>query len=76
MYVFPITGINYYWVMIMLKNIKWALKNLIIGLVLIYVVNFFGVDFNINIPINIITILVVGFLRIPGLITLLVLAKI
>jgi inhibitor of the pro-sigma K processing machinery len=59
----------------MLKNIKWALKNLIIGLVLIYVVNLFGVDFNLNIPINIITILIVGFLRVPGLVILLILSK-
>jgi len=59
----------------MLKNIKWVIKNILIGLVLLYVVNFLGVEVNMFIPINIITILIVGFLRIPGLIILLILSK-
>jgi inhibitor of the pro-sigma K processing machinery len=60
----------------MLENIKWSLKNIVIGIILIYVINIFGVDFNMNIPVNLITILVAGFLRIPGVIILLILAKI
>jgi inhibitor of the pro-sigma K processing machinery len=60
----------------MFENIKWSLKNIVIGIVLIYVINLFGVDFNMNIPVNFITILVAGFLRIPGVIILLILAKI
>lgn len=59
----------------MFKNIKWVIKNILIGLVLLYVVNFLGVDMDIFIPINIITILIVGFLRVPGLIILLILSK-
>lgn len=59
----------------MLKNIKWLMKNILIGIVVLYIVNYFGVDLNIFIPINIITILIVGFLRIPGLIILLIITK-
>lgn len=59
----------------MIKNVKWVLKNLLIGIVILYVVNYLGVDLNVFIPINIITILIVGFLRIPGLVILLILAK-
>jgi len=59
----------------MLKNIKWILKNVLIGIVVLYVVNFLGIDLNIFIPINIITIIIVGFLRIPGLVILLILTK-
>jgi len=60
----------------MIKNIKWVIKNILIGIIVLYVVNFLGIDFNIFLPINIITILIVGFLRIPGLIILLILTKI
>lgn len=59
----------------MLENIKWACKNIVIGIILIYLVNIIGVDFNVNIPINIITIFIAGFLRVPGLIILVILAK-
>ncbi|MDF2699762.1 MAG: SigmaK-factor processing regulatory protein BofA [Haloplasmataceae bacterium] len=59
----------------MIKNIKWVVKNILIGVVLLYVTNLLGIDFNISIPINIITILVVGFLRIPGLTVLLIISK-
>ena len=59
----------------MFKNLKWVIKNVLIGIVLLYVVNFLGVNISIFIPINIITILLVGFLRIPGLAILLILAK-
>jgi inhibitor of the pro-sigma K processing machinery len=61
--------------MMMIKNIKWVVKNILIGVVLLYVTNLLGIDFNISIPINIITILVVGFLRIPGLTVLLIISK-
>lgn len=60
----------------MIENVKWVLKNIVIGLILVYVVNFIGVNFNINIPINIVTILIAGFLRIPGLAILIILSKI
>lgn len=60
----------------MIENLKWVIKNIVIGLILVYVVNFIGVNFNVNIPINIVTILVAGFLRIPGVAILVILSKI
>jgi inhibitor of the pro-sigma K processing machinery len=59
----------------MFKNLKWVIKNLLIGVIVLYIVNFFGVEINIFVPINIITIIIVGFLRVPGLIILLILTK-
>ncbi len=41
-----------------------------IGLVLLMVFNFFGGYFDFSIPVNIITVLVAGFLGVPGLILL------
>ena len=44
--------------------------NSLIGLVLLLVVNYFGARFGIVLPVNIITILIAGFLGIPGIILL------
>jgi inhibitor of the pro-sigma K processing machinery len=60
----------------MVENIKWTVKNIVIGIVLIYVINMIGVKFNMNIPVNIITIFIAGFLRVPGVVILLILSKI
>ena len=46
------------------------LLNSAIGLVLLMVFNFFGGYFDFSIPVNIITVLVAGFLGVPGLILL------
>lgn len=55
-----------------LKAIKWMIKSLLLGLIILFVFNFIGIYLNINIPINIWTILIVGILRIPGLVALLI----
>ena len=55
-----------------LKFIKWMLKSILIGLVVLFIFNFIGVKYNLNIPINIYTILTVGMLRLPGLAIILV----
>lgn len=58
---------------VFMKPIKllWKLVlNSVIGLVLLIIGNFIGAYFSILIPINIITILIAGFLGIPGLILL------
>jgi inhibitor of the pro-sigma K processing machinery len=57
-----------------LKGIKWVIESLLFGLVLIFLFNIIGVYVNLNIPINIWTILVVGILRIPGLAMLAILS--
>ncbi|GEM_PF-955417 len=60
----------------MIKNIKWVLKNLLIGIISLYIINYLGVGLSIFIPINILTIIIAGFLRIPGIIILLIITKI
>lgn len=55
-----------------LKFIKWIIKSTIIGLVTLFLFNIIGVKLNLNIPINIYTIIVVGVLRLPGLAMILI----
>ncbi|MCI5938647.1 MAG: pro-sigmaK processing inhibitor BofA family protein [Bacilli bacterium] len=55
-----------------MKVIKWILKSIIISLLLLFVTNVLGTYINVNIPINIWTILIVGVFRIPGIIILII----
>ena len=55
-----------------LKTIKWSVESILLGLGLLFVFNLVGVYINVNIPINIFTILIVGFLRIPGLVAVII----
>ncbi len=58
---------------VVLKPVKilWKLiMNSIIGLILLLLVNYGGAHFDFLLPINIITILVAGFLGIPGILLL------
>jgi inhibitor of the pro-sigma K processing machinery len=55
-----------------LKTIKWIIESLLLGLGILFVFNLVGVYINVNIPINIFTVLIVGFLRIPGLVALII----
>ncbi|MBR6517364.1 MAG: pro-sigmaK processing inhibitor BofA family protein [Bacilli bacterium] len=55
-----------------LKTIKWIIESLLLGLGILFVFNLIGVYINVNIPINIFTILIVGFLRIPGLVAIII----
>lgn len=60
---------------ILLKPIKLVLKilvNSLFGLLLLWGFNFIGAFFDILIPINVVTILLAGFLGIPGLILLII----
>lgn len=52
--------------------LKDIFKSIIIGVVSIYILNVLGQFINFNIPINIFSILLIGFLRLPGLIILLI----
>ena len=49
------------------------LKRFILGGFLLYAYNLIAVTFNITVPINLFTILTVGFLDIPGLAALVIL---
>lgn len=59
-----------------MKYIKWFLKSLVFGIVFLFVFNLVGRFLNLNIPINFLTIMIVGTLRIPGVVILLVLSYI
>lgn len=52
-------------------RVIWKLLlNSAIGLLLLIIFNYFGAHFSFTIPINVITVLITGFLGIPGLILL------
>lgn len=55
------------------KIILKYLKKIVLAGFLLYAYNLIAVTFNITIPINFITILTVGLLDIPGLISLIIL---
>jgi inhibitor of the pro-sigma K processing machinery len=55
-----------------LKFLLKALINAVLGIVLLVITNTLGASFGIGIGINIITILVAGFLGVPGVLFLLV----
>jgi len=58
---------------ILLKPLKLVFKiilNSIFGLLLLWAFNFFGAYFNFFIPLNWLTILIAGFLGLPGLVLL------
>ncbi|MGM9899946.1 MAG: pro-sigmaK processing inhibitor BofA family protein [Bacilli bacterium] len=50
-----------------LNIFKWILKSFLFGIVTLFIFNFIGSYINLNIPVNIITIFIIGILRIPGL---------
>ena len=54
-----------------MKYLKWILKSILFGIVALFVFNFIGQYFNLNIPVNVFTILIIGTLKIPGLVALL-----
>ncbi len=65
--------IIYFVAQVFMKPVKllWKLLvNSVIGLILLMLVNFLGGYFSLSIPINLITVLVAGFLGIPGILVL------
>ena len=56
-----------------MKVIYKYIKKIILGGFLLYAYNLIAITFNINIPINIYTIITVGLLDIPGLAALIIL---
>lgn len=55
-----------------MKKIQYILKQFLLAPFILYIYNLIAVPLNLIIPINIITIFIVGLLGIPGLITLIV----
>lgn len=57
----------------MLKTIKYIFKSGVIGVVSVIVFNLIGQFFNLSLPFNLLSILLIGFFRLPGFIVLLIL---
>lgn len=57
----------------MLKAIKYVIKSVVIGVVSVLVFNLIGQFVNLNLPLNLLSIVLIGFFRLPGFIVLLIL---
>ena len=55
-----------------LKPIIWFIKSLCIGVTMIFIFNIVGSFFNMNVPVNVWTILIVSVLKLPGLASIIV----
>jgi len=55
-----------------LKFLKWLIQSALFGIATVFVFNIIGSFINLNVPVNIYTLLIVGILRIPGLIIILI----
>lgn len=55
-----------------MKIVKFAAKSILIGVASILMFNLIGQFFNIKLPFSILSILLVGFFRLPGFILLLI----
>ncbi|MGC2873723.1 pro-sigmaK processing inhibitor BofA family protein [Ihubacter sp. rT4E-8] len=58
-----------------LKMILKLIANSLVGAVLLIVINFIGMNIGIMIPINVVNVLTVGILGVPGVITLLLICN-
>lgn len=56
----------------MLKTIKYFLKSILLGIACVLVFNLIGQFFNLTIPFNPLSIILIGFFRLPGFIVLLI----
>lgn len=56
---------------IFLKIAKYALKSILIGIFSILIFNLIGQFFNLRLPFSILSIILIGFFRLPGFIILL-----
>ena len=55
----------------MLKTIKYLVKSVIIGVSSVLLFNLVGQFFNISLPFNLLSVVLVGFFRLPGFLVLL-----
>lgn len=56
----------------MLKMFKYVVKSLVIGIASILLFNLVGQFFNLALPFNLLSIILIGFFRLPGFIVLLI----
>ena len=55
----------------MKQIIKYSLKSIIIGIAFVVIFNIIGQFFNVKLPFSILSIVLIGFFRLPGFIVLL-----
>jgi len=55
-----------------MKIIKYVFKSILFGVLTLLIINLIGQFFNLKLPFSILSILLVGFFRLPGLIALLI----
>lgn len=56
----------------MLKFLKYCLKSILIGISVVIALNFIGQWFNFHLPFNAVSVFLIGFFHIPGLLLLLI----
>jgi len=57
---------------IFMKVVKYIAKSILFGILSLLIINIIGQFFNIRLPISILSIILIGFFRLPGLIALLI----
>lgn len=55
-----------------MKTVKYVIKSLIFGVLFLLIFNLIGQFINIKLPVSILSVVVLGFFRLPGLIILLI----
>ncbi|MGM9971641.1 MAG: pro-sigmaK processing inhibitor BofA family protein [Anaeroplasmataceae bacterium] len=55
-----------------MKLVKYILKSLLIGISSLLLINFLGQFIGYNIPINLLSIILIGFFHLPGFLVLLI----
>ena len=55
-----------------MKVVKYIAKSILFGILSLLIINIIGQFFNIRLPISILSIILIGFFRLPGLIALLI----
>ncbi len=74
--IIAVIAVLFVFTQLLVKPIKWAVKILInsgIGLLLLVMVNYFGQAINFSLPINLVTVLIAGFLGVPGILLMIAL---
>lgn len=55
-----------------MKIVKYVAKSILFGILALLIINLIGQFFNFKLPISILSIILIGFFRLPGLIALLI----
>ncbi|MDE5715275.1 MAG: pro-sigmaK processing inhibitor BofA family protein [Anaeroplasmataceae bacterium] len=56
----------------MKKTLKYTIQSILIGVASVLLFNLVGQFFNLSIPFNLLSVILIGFFRLPGFIVLLI----